>query len=102
VQIDFTRLLLLLRAKIVNGDSYWGVRSRGFSEKIFYKAWSWLVQDRQRYERFLKFASRTQRLLPRRNHQITRLPPPFSGWTKGRDLRPLAKAGFLAQQRKKH
>ena len=46
------------------------------------------------YDALRGLARMGQRLLPRRNGWITRLPGPLGGWTRGRDFPPLAEESF--------
>jgi hypothetical protein len=48
----------------------------------------------------MRLAQRVARQLQRpliKSGMIRRLPPPFSAWTRTRDLRPVAKIGFVEQ-----
>jgi len=94
VNIDLPRMLLELRAKLAEGDIHWDVPPAGGLEKAAYRLWSWMIGNRRRYEISLRLAGIGQKLLPRSAGMLTRLPPPFDGWTHGRDLKPLAKESF--------
>ncbi|OQX03303.1 MAG: [Fe-S]-binding protein, partial [Desulfobacteraceae bacterium IS3] len=95
VNINIPRMLLALRAKLADGDPRWHVSRADIKEKMIYSAWSWLIRDRVIYEMFLHAAAIGQKFLPKHNEMISRMPPPLSGWTQSRDIRPLAKETFL-------
>ncbi|HSV94175.1 MAG TPA: lactate utilization protein B [Desulfobacterales bacterium] len=100
--IDLPRMLLLLREMLAYGDPVWGVTPAGRLEAMAYRGWSWLVRSRRVYEAALRLAAIGQRLLPRAGGMIRRLPPPFDGWTRNRDLTPLAPETFTARWRRTH
>jgi L-lactate dehydrogenase complex protein LldF len=100
--IDLPRMLLLLREMLAYGDPAWGVTPAGRLEAMAYRGWSWLVRSRRVYEAALRLAAIGQRLLPRAGGMIRRLPPPFDGWTRNRDLPPLARETFTARWRRTH
>jgi L-lactate dehydrogenase complex protein LldF len=100
VNIDLPRMLLALRAKLADGDPAWGVTRASGTEKTAFKMWSWIIGNRQAYELFLRAASLGQKFFPRKNGMLRRLPPPFSGWTRGRDIKPLAGESFISRWKK--
>ncbi len=97
IHIDIPRMLLELRALLADGDKVWQVRRGSTGEKIVYKLWSLLISNRRAYDLFLKAGAFMGRLLPENRGMIKMLPPPFSGWTKSRDLRPPAKESFTSR-----
>lgn len=100
VDIDHPRMLLALREKLAEGDEAWGVEPVSPAERTFYRAWSHLVTDRKHWDLALKAARTAQKLLPAEYGMIRRLPPPVSGWTQSRDLKPLAPASFSEKWRR--
>lgn len=100
VNIDIPRMLLALRAKLAEGDSVWGVTPADRKEKRLLQAWSWIIRNRRWYDTALKLAAAGQKFFTQKDGVIRRLPPPMHGWTKGRDLRPLAKESFVQSWRK--
>ena len=100
VNIDIPRMLLALRAKLAEGDPAWEVSPASRSEKLFYQIWSRLICSRGGYDFFLKLASLGQKILPRHNGMLRRLPPPMSAWTKDRDMPPLADESFIKRWKK--
>lgn len=94
VDIDLPRMLLELRAQLADGDPRWGVVRSSPLEKAAFVLWSKIIARRAAYEAALQAARWLQRLLPRQNGMIRRLPPPLSGWTRGRNLGPLAAQSF--------
>ena len=100
VNIDLPRMLLALRAKLADGDPDWGVTRTNPSEKAIFKMWSWIIRNRQTYEFFLRAASFGQKIFPQKDGMIRRLPPPVAGWTRGRDIKPLADKSFMQRWKK--
>ena len=101
VDIDLPRMILTLRAKLADGDPGWNVTPVSRMEKGGMVAWSKMIQSRKRYDQSLKLARLGQKLLPGKDGMIRRLPPPFSGWTIGRDLKQIAGESFNEWWRKK-
>lgn len=100
VNIDIPRMLLALRTKLAEGDSTWGVKAVDRKEKLLMQAWSWMIRNRAVYDRTLQLAAFGQKFIPQRDGMLRRLPPPISGWTQGRDLKPLAKTSFIKRWEK--
>jgi L-lactate dehydrogenase complex protein LldF len=100
VNIDIPRMLLALRAKLAYGDPAWVVTPADRREKAMYKTWSWIVRNRKVYEFLLRLAAIGQKILPQKDGMIRRLPPPMSGWTRSRDIRPIATESFIQRWRK--
>jgi L-lactate dehydrogenase complex protein LldF len=50
VHIDIPRMLLELRSMLADGDPSWQVRPNNLFEKAGWIIWSWMMQDRRRYE----------------------------------------------------
>ena len=100
VNIDLPRMLLALRAKLADGDPDWGVTRASRSEKAVFKMWSWLIRSRSVYSFFLRMAAFGQKFLPQKDGMISRLPPPVDGWTRGRDIKPLAGESFMQRWKK--
>ena len=50
VHIDIPRMLLELRSMLADGDASWQVRRNSHLEKAGWMIWSWMTQDRRRYE----------------------------------------------------
>ena len=100
--IDLPRMLLVLRESLAYGDPAWNVTPVGRGEALAYRAWSHLIRSRRAYAAALRLAALGQRVLPRSNGMIRRLPPPFDGWTRNRDLHPMARETFAERWRKRH
>jgi len=99
VNIDLPRMLLELRHKLAYGDARWDVAPVSRAEALAYRAWSLMIRNRRVYELGLKAAALGQKLLPKQNGLIRRLPPPFEGWTRSRNLRPVAGKTFTQRWR---
>jgi L-lactate dehydrogenase complex protein LldF len=96
VKIDIPRVLLHLRERAVDS-------SAKPAERVAMRAVAWIFGRASR----LRSAQRLGRLLQRplvRSGLIRRLPPPFSAWTRTRDMRPIAPVSFVEQwsQAKEH
>jgi L-lactate dehydrogenase complex protein LldF len=100
VNIDIPRMLLALRAKLAAGDPKWNVSPSSSSEKMFYQIWAWMIRNRTIYDFFLRMASIGQKVLPDNKGAIRRLPPPMSGWTRQRDIQPVAGESFIRRWKK--
>jgi len=95
VDIDLPRMLLALRAKLADGDRRWEVTRASRTEKILFQIWSVMIQSRTLYALALKTGSIIQKMLPKKNGMIPRMPFGFKGWTQSRDIKPLAQSSFL-------
>ena len=96
VDIDLPRMLLALRRRWAEGrrtDGFAGSGSAG--ERLAYAAWAEVMRRPALYRRVHRAAALGQALLPQHDGRLTRLPFPFSGWTRSRDLAPLASKGFV-------
>ncbi len=100
VNIDIPRMLLALRAKLAEGDSGWGVKPVDRPEALMFSIWSWLLRHRPLYDLVIKLAGLGQKVLPQKRGMLRRLPPPMNGWTRSRDIRPLAAESFIQRWRK--
>ena len=94
INIDLPRMLLVLRAKLADGDSAWQVSRRSQLEKTAYRIWSRIMQSRGTYDLAVGAAHLFQKFLPSNKGMLRSLPPPFNGWTKSRDMQPLAGETF--------
>jgi len=97
VDIDLPRMLLALRARLITGDPTWHSGDHHRGEKTFYTAWSAAIRHPRLYHGLQRTASIAQRALIGSDGMIHRLPYPLDGWTRSRDLKPLATKSFLAR-----
>lgn len=95
VNIDIPRMLLLLRAKLAEGDKRWNVTVKNPAERAAFTLWSYLVRNRRLYDLFLKTAHIGQKFLPSDDRMISRLPLAGKGWTQSRDLKPVSGRSFI-------
>ncbi len=95
VNIDIPRMLLLLRAKLAEGDQAWDVHVKSRSEQAAFTLWSYLIRDRRLYNLFLKTACIGQKFLPKNSKMTGWLPLAGSGWTQSRDLKQFAERSFI-------
>jgi L-lactate dehydrogenase complex protein LldF len=89
VKIDIPSVLLHLRARAVR-------TSASRAERAGMAALARLLSRRGRLSLAQRLAGVAQRPLLRRG-LIRRLPPPLAGWTRSRDLRPVARESFAAR-----
>jgi len=94
INIDLPRMLLELRWKLANGDSAWQVHRENNLEKMTHQLWSMIIQNRKIYDVTLSAARFLQKLFPRQDKMISRMPPPLNGWTDSRHMKPLAQTPF--------
>ena len=91
VKIDFPKVLLELRKKVVESKNRAG---GAFFEKLGIKLWRFTVQN----ERLYRFANRMSYYLQQPwkggNENLNSLPYPFSRWTEQRDFPSIAKKSF--------
>jgi L-lactate dehydrogenase complex protein LldF len=99
VNINLPRMLLLLRAKLAEGDASWNVKIKSRAEQAAFTAWSYLIRNRFLYDLFLKGAYLGQQFLPGTHTMIRRLPFAGKNWTRGRDLKRLAGRSFIQRYR---
>lgn len=100
VNIDIPRMLLLLRAKLAEGDRTWDVKVNSRVEQAAFTLWSYLIRDRRLYDLFLKTAYIGQKFLPENNKMICRIPLAGKGWTQSRDLKQLSSRSFIDRFKK--
>ena len=86
VGIDIPGVLLYLRARAVHEQA-------PALEKALFGAAAWTLGSPRRFAVAQK-AGRAAELPLGRGGLVRRLPPPLSGWTEGRDLRPVARETF--------
>jgi L-lactate dehydrogenase complex protein LldF len=93
-------MLLALRTKLAEGDFAWGVKPADRKEALIMRGWSWMIRNREVYDRILQLAAFGQKFLPQKEGMLRRLPPPMSGWTQGRNIKPLARESFIQRWKK--
>jgi L-lactate dehydrogenase complex protein LldF len=87
VKINIPHLLLNLRHQLVERQDVTWV------EKALFAVWATVMRSPALYELSLTVAGWLQKPFARRGW-ITRLPPPFAGWTQSRDFKALATPSF--------
>ncbi len=94
VKIDIPKVLLHLRAKVVeaNGNS---------PERALMRAIAWVFGGPRRLAAAERLGRLAQRPFVHRG-SIRKLPGPLAGWTRTRDLRPLAGESFRSWWRRDH
>lgn len=101
VDNDLPRMLSALRARLAYGDPDWDAPAAPAAERAAYRAWAWLMGSRARYDLALRLGRLAGKLLPRKGDMIRKAPGPFAGWTRGRDLPPLAGESFAERWKRK-
>jgi L-lactate dehydrogenase complex protein LldF len=86
VRIDIPGVLLHLRARAVASKA-------APAERAVMRTVRWVFGSARRFEWAQRLARVGQRPLVRRG-RIRRLPPPLAGWTRTRDLKPVAPSSF--------
>ena len=100
VDIDLPRMLLALRARLAR-DGADRITGDGLTaEKVFYRAWSAAIRNRRADAGLMRTASMVQRPITGADGMIHRLPFPFDGWTRSRDLKPLTSTSFMERWNK--
>jgi L-lactate dehydrogenase complex protein LldF len=64
--------------------------------------WSWLIRNRFLYDTFVWIGATVEKLFPKRASMIKRLPYPFNGWTKSRDMVLFASHTFKKRWNKRN
>jgi L-lactate dehydrogenase complex protein LldF len=88
-------MLLALRARLARGSADRQTGSGLTAEKAVYKAWSAAIRNRRAYAGLMRTATMMQRPITGADGMIHRLPLPLDGWTRSRDLKPLAPTSFM-------
>ncbi|MBU1712118.1 MAG: iron-sulfur cluster-binding protein [Proteobacteria bacterium] len=100
VDIDLPRMLLLLRAKLADGDEKWNVKRENTGEKILYGIWSEIVRRRWAYDAMLNLSREGLRLFTGKEGMISSFPFFLKGWTDSRDMKLPARESFMLQWKK--
>jgi len=87
VGIDIPRVLLHLRGRAVREQA-------PASEKAAFGAAAWAFASPRRFAAVQKLGRAAERPLGARSGLVHQLPRPLAGWTRGRDLRPVARETF--------
>jgi L-lactate dehydrogenase complex protein LldF len=92
VKINIPHMLLNLR--------HWLVERQDVSrvEQATFRLWAIIMQHPRLYEFSLRLAALVQKPFVRRGW-LTRLPPPFAGWTQTRDFKAVASTPFRQRWR---
>jgi len=101
VDIDIPRMLLALRRRLADGDPGWGVPRNLSADKLTFGVWSRMIQHRGMYETGMRLGAAGQKVLAGHKGKIDKLPYPIDGWTRQRDLRPLAGKSFIRRWQEK-
>ena len=101
VNINLPRMLLALRSKLADGDPDWDVTAVSRMEKLMFQIWSFVIRNRTIYDIALRIGTTMQKFLPFHNGLISKLPFRFKGWSRHRDLAPLAEKSFLTMWKEK-
>lgn len=97
LEINLPRMLLTMRSKLSEGDPTWQVKPDRNTEKWLFQGWQLVNSNRTLYNLFFGVARVAQKLLPRQNGMTSKLPYPFNGWSRKRNIQPLAKKSFMQQ-----
>ena len=65
-----------------------------------YNGWSVAIRNRKLYDGLRKASQMGQRIMTGKDGMIRRLPFPIDGWTKSRDIKPMAARTFMDRWKK--
>jgi len=99
VDNDLPRMLAALRHKLAYGDPAWQVRPHKRLEALGFALWQRIISNCWIYEMLLRTVRALQRPFVNPKGMVGPLPGLKGGWTKGRDLPPLAAASFRERWR---
>jgi L-lactate dehydrogenase complex protein LldF len=93
VKIDIPRVLLELRARVVEGKKETGRVGTGFAERLAVRIWRLSMENKSIYSwvSLLSYFAQKPWL---QGGRLKSLPFPFSRWTKHRDFPPVSKTPF--------
>lgn len=94
VHNDLPRMLSALRHKLAYGDRGWQVRPHSRMEALAFRLWQGVACNRSVYETVLNVIRVLQRPFIAHSGLIGPLPGGMPGWTRDRDLPPLAPRAF--------
>ncbi len=96
INIDIPGMLITLRKKRAEGDRKWNVKRTNIMERMIFKIWALAVKNKKIYDFFLRMTGFLQTFFTGHDGTIHRLPFPFSGWTKSRNMRPISSKRFIS------
>ena len=99
VKINIPRMLLHLRHELVEGKTYPAEKSTSLWERIAFRGWRMSFDGGFSMRTANRLGNLLQRPFVRRG-RLRWLPPPLSGWTRYRTLRPLASKSFRKRWRR--
>ncbi len=99
VDIDLPRMLLELRAIQVAGDAAWEGRGASARERLFYGAGAFMTCHPALYRTAMGLASRARKVWSL-NGALRRRTPVLAGWTRTRELPPVAATSFRKRWQK--
>ena len=93
VKINIPHLLLNLRQQLVERhDTSW-------AERVLFTLWSWIMRHPRLYEAVIPLAALAQKPFVKQGW-LSRLPAPFAGWTRSRDLKRSQRGRFASAGRR--
>jgi len=101
INIDIPGMLITLRKKLAEGDKKWNVKRTNIVERVTFKIWALAVKNKKVYDFFLRMFVFVQKFLTGNDGMIHKLPFPFAGWTKSRNIRPISSKRFTSGSKKK-
>ncbi len=100
VSMDIPRMLLALRKHLANGSRYWNTEKESRIESYGWWIFGYASAHPGVYRALLKIVRLVLRPLGDKDGWIERMFGPAAGWTKYRDLRPLARRSFRERRQK--
>ncbi|HEX3034408.1 MAG TPA: LutB/LldF family L-lactate oxidation iron-sulfur protein [Thermodesulfobacteriota bacterium] len=93
VKIDFPKVLLELRSRVIENEKS-GEKGSAFLERFAIRLWRLSMQNKTVYNLLARLSRLAQKPLLQDNGKIGSLPFPFSGWTDQRDFPAVARTPF--------
>lgn len=94
VKIDFPKVLLELRSRVVERQRETGRVGAGFIERLAVRLWRFSMENKTVYSSLSSLSYFLQYPWLRNNGKLQSLPYPFSRWTKNRDFPAVPKVSF--------
>ncbi|WP_163338928.1 LutB/LldF family L-lactate oxidation iron-sulfur protein [Desulfopila sp. IMCC35008] len=94
VNNDIPRMLLALRKNLANGSEYWNVKKQSRVEGYGWSIFGYVTTKPGVYRTLLKIGRVALKPFGKKGGYIERMFGPAAGWTKNRDLPPMAERTF--------
>ncbi|MBU1564865.1 MAG: iron-sulfur cluster-binding protein [Proteobacteria bacterium] len=102
VENDLPRMLAALRHKLAYGSDLWNTSQHSPAEAYVYSFWKIVIGNPRFFRLMLRTGRFLQRPFVRKNKMVRKMLGFAGGWTKGRDLPPLARQTFAELWKEKY